>query len=69
MGSGHTHTHRMCFGTLLILLGVSLTQIEIHGVAKFFCDTCGFSMHGLGFTPFIELFQKNGEDVTHEDGK
>ena len=66
MGPNHTHAHRMCFGTMLLLIGVSITQFEAHGLIRFVCDAFGYSLHGLGFTPFVELLQKNGEGNKNE---
>lgn len=57
MGKKHTHKHRMQFGFVIMVIGVTIAKVgaEIHFVVvHIFFDLAGYAIHALGWTPFID---------------
>lgn len=57
LGQEHSPKHRMCAGIVVMIVGVAIAKSAnvFHvEVLHYTLDLCGYAVHGLGATPFIE---------------
>lgn len=62
-GEHHTRKHKFMFGTLIMLLGVSVVKASMmidHGIVHFMGDTVGFLIHGIGAIPVVDSITNKG---------
>jgi len=57
----HNTSHRLCVGSMFVVIGVGLAQVEFSPVVHFFSEAVGYMIHGLGAVPFIDLLIKEKE--------
>ena len=59
VGDKHSQSHRYVVGTVIMSLGVGLTQVVFFWEATaihIIGDIIGYGVHGLGAVPFIDKF-------------
>lgn len=58
LGKDHSHTHRKIVGFVCIAIGILIGKtffVHVGQPAIEYCaELIGFSLHGVGLTPFIE---------------
>lgn len=57
LGENHTIPHRMCVGLVIMVCGVMIAKaahVFEYYALQVVVDTLGYSVHGLGLTPFLE---------------
>ncbi len=64
-GPNHTSAHKMVIGAVILLIGVSIAKaahmIEFFP-AQIAVDAAGYSIHGMGLAPFLEVLMKENSE-------
>lgn len=64
VGKDHTAVHRKAVGGAIMAIGVGLAHLGAHGhiLLAIPADLIGYSLHALGFVPFIKSIENANDN-------